>query len=271
MPPPPETTYNDCQIVDATLRIHRLHALFNARPAEPFSCGTLRSTASTTRGAEYGLDVPAVFSPYDFASDRAAETFLVCFELRRAALQYLGLAATATSVPLEIVPVAFIEDRMMGNVYLADIIVPAGTASVALPPGVPPTTAQPGPTRLSALVVDDGRYQLQINPNDRSLGVPMVVIMALYNRGPQLLEWSTAMSKVQTVDKHEPFRICVADFASTDVDVHKQLERTGHEFRIVRMPGKFSKTAGLNACLETIKDPDAVVFTTVNNISYFAC
>ena len=86
------------------------------------------------------------------------------------------------------------------------------------------------------------------------------MILALFNRGSQL---RALAGKLMAMPRDPSTRLCVADFSSNDIDVAATLESTGFSFELITMPGNFSKTEALNACLATVTDPDELVFTTV--------
>lgn len=44
--------------------------------------------------------------------------------------------------------------------------------------------------------------------------------------------------------------------------------KTQVEFKVLSMPGEFSKTDGLNACLQEIRSEDEIVFTTVSLLHF---
>jgi len=96
---------------------------------------------------------------------------------------------------------------MFGMQYLLDVTVARG--------------AEKSRSSFQLRVVDDRRYQLRVY-DDQNLpfgGKGAVhVVVALYNRGRQLESWVSSLEKLSPQDK-EQMRICLADFASTDINV----------------------------------------------------
>ena len=111
-------------------------------------------------------------------------------------------------------------------------------------------------------VRDDLRHQPVVLARDAPYSGRITIIIALYNRGAQLLRWVEATAAIPEIDRRD-VRLCVADFTSDDVDVRAALERTGISFSLLVLSGAFSKTEALNACLHTVDDPNELIFTTV--------
>jgi hypothetical protein len=162
---------------------------------------------------------------------------------------------------VEVRPLLTWPDRLMGTQYLFDVI-------------PTPAASGPAPAPVAHLrVVDDARYQLHTEDDSAGAGAArtLTFIMALYNRGAHLRAWAAAMAEVAVVAAAAagPVQLCVADYGSDDVDVGAVLATVGVPVQLLRLPGSFAKTAGLNACLAALPGPptDHLVFTTVRPLS----
>lgn len=123
---------------------------------------------------------------------------------------------------------------------------------------------QSGPTWLR--VVDDRRFQLRVLEDpDVAPDTRVTIIAAVFNRASQLRKWAASLAQLAVAERGA-FRVCLADFGSTDVRVRDLMkeEAAGVSCHIIDMAGGFSKTDGLNACLAWVATtPDELVFTTV--------
>lgn len=116
---------------------------------------------------------------------------------------------------------------------------------------------------------DQNRIQLNANRRDilRAIGwrgphlgylgptpfreEPISVCISLKNRASMLRRCLDSIAAWFDAEKDTPNEVVIADFGSDDCDVEQELSSRGLRGRVVRMPGYFSRSCGLDAAAES--------------------